>query len=310
MEREISLRERTLVLCCHGSRCQRKPPSTVVEMKDCDGLRGIDGPGRGDAGGLQPPPFGTCLPDQNGCCFRGRLIPVTPGRLVAQIRFKVMHYTLIKAEFVLPHCGFIPSENHKMEEAVKTVFNVPTFVHSKEVTTGKYTWYLHKCFSISFQNVWFINMFGNFTYVRAYLKKTLLLNHPYPKGLSRLWDAKTLQAIKLLKVNFSWHHHPEEWWAGLTMSNSFIASCTFSASKMLKDSNKDTTFCSVPASITLFTAYAPSVRGMCAFLALPKKWAGGRTARVRKFTPDTERQTLLRINCFLFWPFLWSLLST
>ena len=42
--------------------------------EDCDGLRAIFEPGRGNAGGPQAPPVGPCMPDQNGRHFRGRLI--------------------------------------------------------------------------------------------------------------------------------------------------------------------------------------------------------------------------------------------
>ena len=43
---------------------KRKPLSSLVEMKDCAGLSGISGPRRDDAGGPQPTPVGTCMPDQ------------------------------------------------------------------------------------------------------------------------------------------------------------------------------------------------------------------------------------------------------
>ena len=69
---------------------------------------------------------------------------------MAQVWFKVMHSTLAKAEFVLPYCGFIPSENNKLEAAVKALSNIPTCVHSKKFTTGAQTWHVHKCLSISF----------------------------------------------------------------------------------------------------------------------------------------------------------------
>ena len=49
---------------------KRKHSSSLMESKDCEGLRGIVVPARGYAGGLQPLPVGTCLPDRNGCRFK------------------------------------------------------------------------------------------------------------------------------------------------------------------------------------------------------------------------------------------------
>ena len=44
------------------------------KCRDCDRLCGIGGPAGGDVVDLQPPPVGTCLPNQNGCRFRGQFI--------------------------------------------------------------------------------------------------------------------------------------------------------------------------------------------------------------------------------------------
>ena len=93
-----------------------------MERKNCDALSGISGPGRGSAGGPQPLLLGTRLPDQNGWRFEGQLIGTDDPSLVQSQAFNSD-----QCLFVLPYCGFIPSENRKMEEAVKTVSNVSTY---------------------------------------------------------------------------------------------------------------------------------------------------------------------------------------
>ena len=92
------------------------------------GLRSIAGPARSDAGGPRPLPVGTCLPDQNGYS--------TYMRLMAPVWFKVLLETLIITEFVLPSAFSYHLKKRKMEEAVKTVPDIRTCMHSEEYKTG------------------------------------------------------------------------------------------------------------------------------------------------------------------------------
>ena len=59
-------------------------------------------------------------------------LKMSVGRSLVQSHALNSEHCLIYAALLV----FIPSENLQMEEAVKTVSNVSTCVHSKEYTTG------------------------------------------------------------------------------------------------------------------------------------------------------------------------------